>query len=459
MKEKPVIVIGAGCAGLSAAYTLRKQGIDVICLEAKNAPGGRCRTVTEDGYTFSIGAGSTEPQWETTFAYLDELGLRDRIFSIQKQRYGFKRKGKIRTVFLGGSLLDMLKASRENIRFLLFGMPWGTLTQALGVFKALKKYMNLVNTKNHDFTALSDISGTSTAEFVLKHGGRKALDWIFHPFTATMILARPSDVSVAHPISLFSLMKGMCSMEGGMGSITAALYEKVKDSVRLSTQVNSVVIEDGKVIGVETENGFIESDFVVCAVDAVQARKIIPDLPDAMREALETCKYSSSYYYQFGLEKHFLPDDTDFYVQMIPACEDTVLAWTAKGSRPGEKPVMIAATRGWMDDKLSEMPENERRRLVITELQKLFPEFPDEPVLTKLFRWDRAVNMESPGQFKAIQNLLNNHISDIEGLYLAGEYLFLIASTEGALSTGKKAAEKIIADKSAKPAEAFYSMV
>jgi hypothetical protein len=54
--------------------------------------------------------------------------------------------------------------------------------------------------------------------------------------------------------------------------------------------------------------------------------------------------------------------------------------------------------------------------------------------------------MESPGQFVAIHDLLKNHISDVQGLYLAGEYLFLIASTEGALMTGKQAANRVIED-------------
>ena len=35
-------------------------------------------------------------------------------------------------------------------------------------------------------------------------------------------------------------------------------------------------------------------------------------------------------------------------------------------------------------------------------------------------------------------------MSDVKGLYLAGEYLFLIAGTEGALATGKKAAEMVL---------------
>ena len=80
------------------------------------------------------------------------------------------------------------------------------------------------------------------------------------------------------------------------------------------------------------------------------------------------------------------------------------------------------------------------------EVQRFFPDFPNEPALTKVFRWDRAVNMETPGQFPAIQDLLKNHTRDVKGLYLAGEYLFLIASTEGALATGKKAAEMVIED-------------
>ncbi|MHB1347791.1 MAG: protoporphyrinogen/coproporphyrinogen oxidase [Candidatus Humimicrobiaceae bacterium] len=446
MISKKVIIIGAGCAGLSAAYTLNKNGIDAIVFEAEDSAGGRCRTVSEDGYNFSIGAGSTEPQWDTTFKYFKELELTEKVFSIQKQRYGFFKKGKIRTVFVGGNFWEMIKTSPENLRFFLTCFPMRTYPQLLKVFYALFKYMRLVDKKNHDFSALNDISGMSTEEFVLKYGGPEALNWMFHPFLATMVFGRPKDISIAHPISLFSLMKGMRSLDGGMGLLTEKLFNKVRDLVMLSTPVKKVVIKNNKVIGVETSDGFIEADHVICAVDAVLARELIPDLPVSMKSPLEKCKYSSTYYYQFGLEKHFLPSDTDFFVLMIPASENTILGWAAKGSRSGEKPVMIFATRGWEDEKLLNLSEKERRRIVIKEAQRFFPDFPSEPALTKVFRWDRAVNMETPGQFSAIQNLVKNHMNDVKGLYLAGEYLFLIASTEGALASGKKAAETVIED-------------
>jgi protoporphyrinogen oxidase len=417
-----------------------------VVLESEPVAGGRCRTVREDGYSFSIGAGSTEPQWKTTYEYFDELGLTEKVFSIQKQRYGFFKNGKIKSVFIGGNFFEMIKAAPENIKFFFTCFPMKTYPQLLRVFMALFKYMKLIDKENHDFTKLTEISHTNTEDFVLKYGGKEALNWMFHPFLATMVFGRPKDISIAHPISLFSLMRGMRSLHGGMGLITEKLFEKVKDSVMLSTTVKKVVINNSKVVGVKTDKGFIKADKVICAVDAVIARKIIPDLPESMRSTLEKCKYSSTYYYQFGLDKHFISTNTDFFVLMIQADTDTILGWAAKGSRLGEKPVMIFATRGWEDDKLKNLSEKERRRVVINEAKRFFPEFPDEPLITKVFRWDRAVNMETPGQFPAIQNLLKNHMKDIEGLYLAGEYLFLIASTEGALATGKKAAEMVISD-------------
>ncbi len=447
MPATKVLVIGAGCAGLSATYTLRRNGIEVITFEASDVVGGRCRTVLEDGYEFVAGAGSTEPQWATTFEYLEELGLLDRVYSIKKQRYGFARNGKVRTVFIGGNFWETIKSLPENIRFFFTGLPWNTYPQILKALVALRQYMKLVDTKNQNFDALAEISNMSTEDFVLKHGGPAALEWLFHPFLSTMILARPKDISIAHPISLFSLMKGMRSMEGGLGSITAGLYERVRDCVRLNTPVNRVVIKDKKVLGVETKDGFVEAERVVCAVDAVLARQLIPDLPEAMQRALETCKYSSTYYYQFGLDKPLVEKkDTPFYVVMMPASEKTILDFASLGSNSKDKPVVIVPTRGWEDEKLTKMSEEERRRLVISEVQRICPAFPDEPKITKVFRWDRAVNLQSPGQFVAIQDLLNNHMRDVSGLYLSGEYLFPIACTEGALATGKKAAEMVIDD-------------
>jgi protoporphyrinogen oxidase len=53
--DRPVVVIGAGPAGLTAAHQLSKAGRDAMVLEADDVVGGISRTVERDGWRFDIG--------------------------------------------------------------------------------------------------------------------------------------------------------------------------------------------------------------------------------------------------------------------------------------------------------------------------------------------------------------------------------------------------------------------
>jgi monoamine oxidase len=73
-----VVVIGAGFAGLSAAYELSRSGADVTVLEARNRVGGRVLSFHDlvPGGTMEGGAeliGSNHPIWN---AYAKQLGLK-----------------------------------------------------------------------------------------------------------------------------------------------------------------------------------------------------------------------------------------------------------------------------------------------------------------------------------------------------------------------------------------------
>lgn len=54
-QEFPVVIIGAGPAGLTSAYELNKQGIKTVVLEKASKVGGISRTETYKGYRFDIG--------------------------------------------------------------------------------------------------------------------------------------------------------------------------------------------------------------------------------------------------------------------------------------------------------------------------------------------------------------------------------------------------------------------
>jgi monoamine oxidase len=53
-----VIIVGAGAAGLMAAYELSRNGVEVVLLEAENRVGGRIQTLTPPGFVHEVEAGA-----------------------------------------------------------------------------------------------------------------------------------------------------------------------------------------------------------------------------------------------------------------------------------------------------------------------------------------------------------------------------------------------------------------
>lgn len=450
-RNKKVVIIGAGCAGLSAGYELMKQGVDFVLYEASNRVGGRCREDWEEGHHYTAGAGSTEPQWDVTWQYIRELGLEDRIYTMDKQHYNFVFDGKDHHLYMGDGAF-MRKNLVKDMKFLLHGFGFKSYWQILKAFKVLSPYMKGIDQEKHDYEALAEISDMSTEEFCEKNGVPLASKWFFGFLLEMMVLARPCEISIAHPISLFALMQGMCNLRNGLGEINDKIYEQISDKVKLGTPVDKVVIEDGKVTGVVVNGECVEADQVIIGTDVRDLFRIAPDLPASMKKALDTVEYSSSYIYQFYAKNSRVNGGNHVEGVDLSNCpmhttiirdQDTFINFIGFPNENDRNRSMGIYTRGWMDDQLANMSDEERLQKVLKEARRFVPEFPTEFVHMKAYRWDRAVNTEPPGQYNAIRDMLANHMDDVAGLHLAGEYLFLIACTEGAWRTGKEAAEKV----------------
>ncbi|MDD1611412.1 MAG: NAD(P)-binding protein, partial [Methylococcaceae bacterium] len=55
MKDKHIVVIGAGLGGLSAAISLATEGFSVDLLEKNDKVGGKLNILQKDGFTFDLG--------------------------------------------------------------------------------------------------------------------------------------------------------------------------------------------------------------------------------------------------------------------------------------------------------------------------------------------------------------------------------------------------------------------
>jgi protoporphyrinogen oxidase len=55
-KQKDVLILGGGIAGLSAAYFLQQHNIHITVFDAHSEPGGNCRTIKVNDFLFDTGA-------------------------------------------------------------------------------------------------------------------------------------------------------------------------------------------------------------------------------------------------------------------------------------------------------------------------------------------------------------------------------------------------------------------
>ena len=80
MSTKPVVIVGAGLAGLCCARQLLQCGVDALVLEAQDDVGGRVRTDLVDGFRLDRGFQVLQTAYPEARRQLDYQALRLRNF-------------------------------------------------------------------------------------------------------------------------------------------------------------------------------------------------------------------------------------------------------------------------------------------------------------------------------------------------------------------------------------------
>ncbi len=125
-----MVIIGAGPAGLTAAYELSKCGVPALVLEADSTVGGIARTVNYKGYLFDIGGHRFFTKWdEVNQIWTEILGdkflLRPRLSRIYYRKKFFSYPLELKNALFGLGLIESARIAASYLLAQLRPIPQG----------------------------------------------------------------------------------------------------------------------------------------------------------------------------------------------------------------------------------------------------------------------------------------------------------------------------------------------
>jgi len=238
----PVIVVGAGLAGLSAAQSLIEAGIEVSVLEASTTIGGRVQTDEINGYRFDRGFQLINARYPEVEALhiIDKLDFHYAPRAVDIALDGsVVRLGDPRKYFLS-ALRSESGSIREKIAFL--------------------KY--LISRSTH---------GSNVESELLAAGCNNLYARVLKPFLTGVFLAQPSRVdSVSGREIIKSFISGAPGLPArGAGELSQVLAREI-GVVETGVQVNAIT-------GLElsTSAGSIAARAIIVATDQITAAQLL----------------------------------------------------------------------------------------------------------------------------------------------------------------------------------------
>ena len=297
-----VVVVGAGAMGLATAYHAAKAGHSVEVLEAAPEPGGMAAHFNFDGLSIERFYHFVCKADAPTFALLKELNLGDRL-RWRTTSMGYFIDGKL---YEWGNPVALIKFPGIS---LLSRLRYGLLA--------------FISTRRERWDALET---QSAREWITRWGGSEVYDRLWKPLldlkfheyadniSAAWIWTRVKRVGRSRK-SLFEEELGY--IEGGSQTLVDALCAAIKSfggHIRLSTPVEQILSDAGRVTGVRTPQGVVSADAVISTMPIPLVSAIVPDLPEDWKAKYEAIKNIGVCCLLFKLKKSVTPH---FWVNII----------------------------------------------------------------------------------------------------------------------------------------------
>ena len=456
-----IVVVGAGAAGLAAAWALAVRGRDdnrIRVLEASDRIGGRMFCEETEGFHVYGGASVIHESFASTRELARGLDVELRPGPRKKGGQSYAG-GRFWGAYVGGSL----KQTLATLQTMLFS-PRYTLAgnwELLRLFAMLRERSKDLDFEDH--TRMLDLdTPESFAEFARANSFSRYLRQAGELDLNCFAAGSSDQVGAAYGMALLWLWTinpatRTCLPRQGIGALAKALGDACAGFVRTSMPVERIVLEDGAVRGVVTASGEeIEADAVICATTASTAARIVPELPAEIRAVLEGVRYSACCNVAFGLDSNILAEGS--HAGLFPPGSPTFLTMvtnlgaTTPDAAPPDKTLVHALVIGEQAKALFAVDDDEIARRVIEELRRFFPAMPERPLFARVYRWPEALCLAPGGMLRAVHDMRPRLSNCARGLFLAGDYTGL-PSLNAAIKSGVEAARESLSHASGSEAQ------
>jgi phytoene dehydrogenase-like protein len=262
--EKPIIIIGAGMAGLTCANYLHRAGRPVLVLEAADAVGGRVRTdITPEGFRLDRGFQVLLTRYPEVQRMLDYGALQLQPFA-------------------SGAVIRLPDGRETTLRnplqhptgaFSALASPIGSLPDKVRILSLAR---HVQQCSSEELLARPELKEQTTQQFLREYGWSETMiNTFFRPFFGGVFLDR--DLSTAANFFQFvfkQFVEGEAVVPAlGMQQIPEQLAARLPaGTVRLSTPVAAI---DGTTIRLWTDQT-LEAAAVVMATDGETAARLLP---------------------------------------------------------------------------------------------------------------------------------------------------------------------------------------
>ena len=415
-KGARVVILGAGVAGLSAAYELRKAGYDCTVLEARDRVGGRNFTVRhgtklamDDGTSqtctfdddprlyFNAGPARIPSHHLATLGYARELGVRmeteinhslsARVQSdtlnggkpVELRQAIFDTRGKLAELFSksvrnGG--LDKTMTADDRDRMMSALESWG----ALSVPGQTRRRRQPSSTPDAP-------KSVKTGDAI--YGANSQSGWITPPGAGGQlgVPRQPMDMAtLMHPIvgvgasfhDNIDMQATMMQPVGGMDMIPRAFERALGPVVKKGCEVSKIA-RRGKGVAVtyrDKASGkahVVNADYCIITIPLIVLNKISNDLSPDRKAVIEKAEYSNAIKVAFQAPR-FWEERDQIYGGLSFTDRDTFITWYPSSDLMMKQGVVVAGySFGEQADRFGAMPIAQRFAYAKATMDRLHP--------------------------------------------------------------------------------------